>query len=185
MLGRPVTTDSEAQHEDGHHKAEQKGTALPTLDLLVVQHRGQCQQRGEHEHALAPRHHVPREAAAHEQGVTGLELLLDAGEAVLLEGGENPPHAAPGESVTLHLSSLSPGETKMIVLELEALQDVAVAFLFAPCARGDRPLAIRQIAQEIPPLLIGERSNPNGSKKFRECLLADDFDGCLRIGLDQ
>jgi len=42
-----------------------------------------------------------------------------------------------------------------------------------------------EIAQEIPPLLIGERSNPNGSKKFRECLLAEDFDGCLRIGLDQ
>jgi len=42
-----------------------------------------------------------------------------------------------------------------------------------------------EIGQEIPPLLIGERSNPNGSKKFRECLLADDFDGCLRIGLDQ
>jgi 5-methyltetrahydrofolate--homocysteine methyltransferase len=42
-----------------------------------------------------------------------------------------------------------------------------------------------EIAQEIPPLMIGERSNPNGSKKFRECLLADDFDGCLRIGLDQ
>jgi 5-methyltetrahydrofolate--homocysteine methyltransferase len=42
-----------------------------------------------------------------------------------------------------------------------------------------------EIAQEIPPLLIGERSNPNGSKKFRECLLAEDYDGCLRIGLDQ
>jgi 5-methyltetrahydrofolate--homocysteine methyltransferase len=42
-----------------------------------------------------------------------------------------------------------------------------------------------EIGQEIPPLLIGERSNPNGSKKFRECLLAEDFDGCLRIGLEQ
>ncbi len=42
-----------------------------------------------------------------------------------------------------------------------------------------------EIAQETPPLLIGERSNPNGSKKFRACLLADDFDGCLRIGLEQ
>ena len=42
-----------------------------------------------------------------------------------------------------------------------------------------------EIAQETPPLLIGERSNPNGSKKFRECLLAEDYDGCLRIGLDQ
>jgi len=41
------------------------------------------------------------------------------------------------------------------------------------------------LVQDPPPLLIGERANPNGSKKFRECLLADDFDGCLRIGLDQ
>ncbi len=42
-----------------------------------------------------------------------------------------------------------------------------------------------ELVQEIPPLLIGERSNPNGSRKFRECLLAEDYDGCLRIGLDQ
>jgi 5-methyltetrahydrofolate--homocysteine methyltransferase len=41
------------------------------------------------------------------------------------------------------------------------------------------------IAQDIPPLLIGERSNTNGSKRFRDCLLAEDFDGCLRIGLEQ
>ena len=33
--------------------------------------------------------------------------------------------------------------------------------------------------------MIGERSNTNGSKRFRECLLAEDFDGCLRIGLEQ
>ncbi|MCP4451508.1 MAG: dihydropteroate synthase, partial [Planctomycetes bacterium] len=39
--------------------------------------------------------------------------------------------------------------------------------------------------QEIKPLLIGERSNSNGSKKFRNLLLAEDFDGCLRVGLDQ
>ncbi|MBE0575892.1 MAG: dihydropteroate synthase [Desulfuromonadales bacterium] len=42
-----------------------------------------------------------------------------------------------------------------------------------------------EIAQDIPPLLIGERSNTNGSKRFRDCLLAEDFDGCLRIGLEQ
>lgn len=42
-----------------------------------------------------------------------------------------------------------------------------------------------ELVQEIPPLLIGERSNPNGSRQFRECLLADDYDGCLRIGLEQ
>ncbi|MBP2673420.1 MAG: 5-methyltetrahydrofolate--homocysteine S-methyltransferase, cobalamin-dependent [Deltaproteobacteria bacterium] len=42
-----------------------------------------------------------------------------------------------------------------------------------------------EIRQEIPPFLIGERCNANGSKRFRELLLADDFDGALRIALDQ
>lgn len=42
-----------------------------------------------------------------------------------------------------------------------------------------------EIPQETPPLLIGERSNPNGSKKFRECLLANDYEGCLKISLEQ
>lgn len=35
--------------------------------------------------------------------------------------------------------------------------------------------------KEIPPLLIGERANATGSKKFRECLLAGDDEGCLSI----
>jgi len=42
-----------------------------------------------------------------------------------------------------------------------------------------------ELHQEIPPLLIGERCNPNGSKAFREALLAEDWDGCLKIALDQ
>ncbi len=41
------------------------------------------------------------------------------------------------------------------------------------------------IRQQIPPLIIGERSNPTGSKKFRELLLADNFDGCLQVGMEQ
>lgn len=41
------------------------------------------------------------------------------------------------------------------------------------------------IAQEIPPLLIGERANAHGSKKFRELLLAEDFEACLKVALDQ
>lgn len=35
--------------------------------------------------------------------------------------------------------------------------------------------------KEIPPLLIGERANATGSKKFREFLLADDDEGCLSV----
>ena len=42
-----------------------------------------------------------------------------------------------------------------------------------------------ELKQDIPPLLIGERCNPNGSKAFREALLAEDWDGCLKIALDQ
>lgn len=42
-----------------------------------------------------------------------------------------------------------------------------------------------ELAQPIKPLLIGERCNANGSKKFRELLLAEDFDGCLQIALEQ
>jgi len=42
-----------------------------------------------------------------------------------------------------------------------------------------------ELNQEIPPLLIGERCNPNGSKAFREALLADDWDACLKVALDQ
>ncbi len=42
-----------------------------------------------------------------------------------------------------------------------------------------------ELRSAIPPLLIGERTNANGSKLFRERLLADDFAGCLQIGLEQ
>ncbi len=42
-----------------------------------------------------------------------------------------------------------------------------------------------ELRQPIPPLIIGERTNANGSKLFRERLLADDFQGCLQIGLEQ
>ncbi|OQW97017.1 MAG: 5-methyltetrahydrofolate--homocysteine methyltransferase [Verrucomicrobia bacterium A1] len=42
-----------------------------------------------------------------------------------------------------------------------------------------------EIEQDPKPLLIGERCNANGSKAFRERLLADDYEGCLRIAVEQ
>ena len=42
-----------------------------------------------------------------------------------------------------------------------------------------------EIRQEIPPLLIGERANANGSRQFRERLLADDYEGALAIAKQQ
>jgi len=42
-----------------------------------------------------------------------------------------------------------------------------------------------ELRQQIPPLIIGERTNANGSKLFRERLLENDYQGCLQIGLAQ
>ena len=42
-----------------------------------------------------------------------------------------------------------------------------------------------ELAQPIRPLLIGERCNANGSKAFRELLLAEDYEGCLRLAIAQ
>lgn len=36
-----------------------------------------------------------------------------------------------------------------------------------------------------PPLIIGERTNANGSKKFRELLLSDNYDGMVEMALEQ
>ena len=42
-----------------------------------------------------------------------------------------------------------------------------------------------EIRQDIPPLLIGERANANGSRRFRELLLADDYPGALKVAVEQ
>lgn len=41
------------------------------------------------------------------------------------------------------------------------------------------------LIQEIKPLIIGERCNSNGSKKFREHLLADEYADCLSMARKQ
>jgi 5-methyltetrahydrofolate--homocysteine methyltransferase len=38
-----------------------------------------------------------------------------------------------------------------------------------------------EVPQPLGPLLVGERANATGSKKFRELLLADDFEGMLKL----
>jgi 5-methyltetrahydrofolate--homocysteine methyltransferase len=41
------------------------------------------------------------------------------------------------------------------------------------------------LAQQPAPLIVGERTNANGSKKFRDLLLAEDWDGMVELGRDQ
>ena len=51
---------------------------------------------------------------------------------------------------------------------------------------GDVALHRRSTCGRIPPpLIVGERSNANGSKKFREGLLREDFDSLVEIGREQ
>jgi 5-methyltetrahydrofolate--homocysteine methyltransferase len=38
---------------------------------------------------------------------------------------------------------------------------------------------------EPPPVIVGERCNANGSKKFRELLLANDYDGMVQLAREQ
>jgi 5-methyltetrahydrofolate--homocysteine methyltransferase len=49
-------------------------------------------------------------------------------------------------------------------------------------ASGMRAVSLRQ---EPPPLLVGERVNAQGSRKAKQCLLNDDYDGLLAIGREQ
>ena len=41
------------------------------------------------------------------------------------------------------------------------------------------------LAQELSVLLIGERTNANGSKAFRDAMLAGDWDGCVKMANEQ
>ena len=45
--------------------------------------------------------------------------------------------------------------------------------------------SVSSFKQEPAPLIIGERTNANGSKKFREMLLAGDLDGMVGMARDQ
>ena len=57
--------------------------------------------------------------------------------------------------------------------------------------KGNQPRAlaslygIQPLKQEPPPFLVGERTNATGSKKFRELLLSEDYDGILSVAQDQ
>ena len=62
----------------------------------------------------------------------------------------------------------------------------------APAARDPRPEpAVASLYQSVTlrqqpaPLIVGERTNANGSKKFRDLLALHDFDGLVEIARDQ
>ena len=66
-----------------------------------------------------------------------------------------------------------------------------VGGLEAPQRRSRRPAETASLYQAVtmvqtpPPLIVGERTNANGSKEFRERLLADDLEGMVAVARDQ
>jgi 5-methyltetrahydrofolate--homocysteine methyltransferase len=71
-------------------------------------------------------------------------------------------------------------------------QLAAVAKDLTPARRDPRPepgaasmFSAVPFHQDASFLIIGERTNANGSKKFRETMLAGDWDSCVKIARDQ
>lgn len=63
--------------------------------------------------------------------------------------------------------------------------------LSAPCRRPVFERCVSSLYQAVPlqqeprPLIVGERTNANGSKKFRDLLTLEDWDGLVGIAKDQ
>ena len=88
-----------------------------------------------------------------------------------------------GVSVVGGCCGTSPAHIARLV---QTLKGVHPAPRNAQCAPSLASLyQAQEIRQEIRPLIIGERTNANGSRLFRDRLLANDYQGCLQIGLAQ
>jgi 5-methyltetrahydrofolate--homocysteine methyltransferase len=55
----------------------------------------------------------------------------------------------------------------------------------APLALVSSGMTTAGLVQDPPPMLIGERLNAQGSKKMKELLLAEDYDGIVALGREQ
>ncbi len=73
----------------------------------------------------------------------------------------------------------------MAVLQKELKGFVAPARDVALPQQASSVFAPMDLSQEPRPLYVGERANATGSKKFRETLLADDYEGAFGIFTDQ
>ena len=132
------------------------------------------------EHSSLPVHCIPN---------AGLPLQGPDGETIFPEKPE-PLASALGEFVERYgvgivggCCGTTPEHIKAIADRVRALQP------------GDRPaprpphvssmIAAAPLVQEPSPTLVGERVNSQGSRKAKEMLLADDYDGLNQIAEDQ
>ncbi len=77
----------------------------------------------------------------------------------------------------------TPEHIKRLVEKIRARPAPARPTASAP--RLSSSISATLMHQEPPPLLLGERCNAQGSRKFKRLLLAEDFDAILELGREQ
>ncbi|MBX9938664.1 MAG: methionine synthase [Candidatus Obscuribacterales bacterium] len=78
-----------------------------------------------------------------------------------------------------HLARVVDAVEGMAPLSRQADVSSAVASIYTSC-----PLAFDKLNMQ-PPLIVGERTNTNGSRKFKELLELSDLDGMVRMAREQ
>jgi 5-methyltetrahydrofolate--homocysteine methyltransferase len=88
-----------------------------------------------------------------------------------------------GVSVVGGCCGTTPEHLRAVVDAVSELQPVARTARHEPGAAST--YSFTPFRQDTSFLIVGERTNANGSKRFRETLLAEDWDGCVQTGKDQ
>lgn len=74
-----------------------------------------------------------------------------------------------------HIRALAPGVERLSAPKRTPRLERSAASLYQSVA----------LKQEPPPLIVGERTNANGSKKFRDLLAAEDWNGMIALAKEQ
>jgi 5-methyltetrahydrofolate--homocysteine methyltransferase len=169
-------------------------SALTTLEALHVDVIGlNCSTGPEHmrepvrylsEHATRPISVIPN---------AGLPLNTGTGDAVYPL--EPAPLAAAlsafvrdfGVRIVGGCCGTTPEHLQAVVAAIRPLAGTGPATLRRPTTVPRVSSAMRAITlhQDPPPLLVGERVNSQGSRAVKRMLLADDYDGIVRVARDQ
>ncbi|MDH5371859.1 MAG: methionine synthase [Acidimicrobiia bacterium] len=88
-----------------------------------------------------------------------------------------------GVSVVGGCCGTTPEHLRAVVSAVADLEPVTRQIRHEPGAAST--YSFTPFQQETSFLIIGERTNANGSKRFRETMLANDWDGCVQMGKDQ
>jgi 5-methyltetrahydrofolate--homocysteine methyltransferase len=119
----------------------------------------------------------------------GIPVQGPAGETVFPEGPESIASAL-GEFVERYGVSIVGGCCGTTPDHIRAIAERVRGRTPGPRPAAGEPLVSSMmtataLAQEPRPTLVGERVNSQGSRKAKELLLTDDYDGLVQIGEDQ